>query len=380
MLYYPPHSHLPGLYIHVPFCRSKCPYCGFYSIASEKLIPRWVNALKKEAVYYKNRFGRFDSLYLGGGTPSLLDTGILSDMVEYLFSCFDFMADSEITIEANPSDLSPEKARALRQIGFNRISLGVQSFCDRNLRFLGRTHSARQAQEALTLVKSCGFNNISMDLIYGFDGQSLTDWMGTLSKAVSFGPAHFSCYQLTLEEKTPLFRLKERGLYHPLDDVMESSFFITTSRFLKDNGYTHYEISSFAENDSSISKHNMKYWLHSPYLGLGPSAHSFDGSQQRWWNVSSVRRYCEALEEGASPVSGSECLSDEQLAFERVVLGLRTKDGLDENVIPLNHRSWNLMSELRDSGFIVIDNGRIMPTTKGFLMADYLACALSGPV
>lgn len=365
----------PGLYIHVPFCRSKCPYCGFYSIASASLIPRWVNALKKEVVYYKDRSERFDSLYLGGGTPTWLDTKTLSDIMGHVLCFFDFMPDSEITIEANPSDLSPEKTRALKDMGFNRISLGVQSFCDRTLSFLGRTHSSREAQEAMKDLKASGFHNISLDLIYGFEGQSLTDWIATLDKAISFGPGHLSCYQLTLEEKTPFFRLKDKGLYQPLDEGVEGSFFLTTSKVLEDNGYRHYEISSFAKDDSFLSRHNFKYWRHVPYLGLGPSAHSFDGSR-RWWNVRSVRRYCEAIEGGASPVEGYECLSYEQLAFEKVILGLRTKNGLDEKSISHDHRSLGLISQLRDSGFIVTDNGRIVPTRKGFLMADYLACIL----
>ena len=365
----------PGLYIHVPFCRSKCPYCGFYSIASSSLIPRWVNALKKEVAYYKDRFKGFDSLYLGGGTPTWLDIKTLSDIMEHVLCCFDFMPDSEITIEANPSDLSHEKIMALKDMGFNRISLGVQSFCDRTLSFLGRTHSSREAQVALKDLKASGFHNISLDLIYGFEEQSLKDWITTLDKAISFGPGHLSCYQLTLEEKTPFFRLKDKGLYQPLDEEEEGSFFLTTSQVLEDNGYRHYEISSFAKGDSFLSRHNLKYWRHVPYLGLGPSAHSFDESR-RWWNVRSVRRYCEAIEGDAPPVEGYECLSDEQLAFEKVILGLRTKNGLDEKSILHDHRSLGLISQLRDSGLIVTDNGRIVPTRKGFLMADYLACIL----
>ena len=364
-----------GLYIHVPFCRSKCPYCAFYSIASVSMIPQWVNGLKKEIALYKGLFNRFDTLYLGGGTPTSLDIEILSDIMGHIRSGFDFTDDSEITIEANPSDLTPEKIMALSHMGFNRISLGVQSFNDITLGFLGRTHLVRDVEKSLSYLAESDFENIGMDLIYGFEGQSLEDWIITLKKAITYVPRHLSCYQLTVEEKTPFFRLKEKGLFKPLGQRQEASFFLATSQFLEDKGFVHYEVSSFARDARFFSRHNRKYWQHTPYLGLGPSAHSFYKGR-RWWNVKSVRRYCEALERDVQPVEGYEVLSDEDLALERIVLGLRTRSGVDRQSIPSSYQSNRMLSQLCNSGFLVEDRGRIMPTRKGLMVADYMAYSL----
>ena len=366
----------PGLYVHIPFCSSKCPYCSFFSVASTSLIPRWLEAFKKEVVYYKDLFKRFDSLYLGGGTPTLLEAGTLSSLMDCIRAHFDFDSDSEITIEANPCDLTTEKISSLKDRGFNRISLGVQSFDDRTLSFLGRKHRAEHNEKAFSDLRSSGFENISMDVIYGFEGQSTRDLINTLRKAISFRPEHLSCYQLAIEKKTLFWKLRERGLSLPLSERDESSFFLATSQFLEDNGYIHYEISSFALEDIYRSSHNLKYWEHTPYLGLGPSAHSFHESK-RWWNVRSVRKYCTALEDGRAPVEDSEKLSNGQLEFESIILGLRTRNGFDQKRIADNQQSRDMLSGLQNSGFLNIANGRVAPTRKGFLMADYLATCLS---
>ncbi len=365
----------PGLYVHIPFCRSKCPYCAFFSVPSPSLIPRWTEAFKKEVLWYKGRFNRFDSLYFGGGTPTMLDTGVLAGVMDHIFTHFDFAPDSEITIEANPCDLTPEKIGALQDMGFNRVSLGVQSFDDPTLTFLDRNHTAKQAEKAFSDLRAFGFENISMDLIYGLGGQSKKEWIETLRKATSFQPEHLSCYQLTIEKKTRFGSLMDRGMFEPLSEEEEMDYFLTTAQFLEQCGYIHYEISSFAQDERHYSRHNCKYWQHTPYLGLGPSAHSFSESS-RWWNVRSVRKYCEALEDGYAPVEGSENLSDEQLRFESIVLGLRTRHGFDQKRIPQNHQSGGMLFGLQNAGFLRIDNGRILPTRKGFLVADYLACCL----
>lgn len=362
----------PGLYIHVPFCRSKCPYCAFFSIKSTSLIHRWFKALKREIVHYEDRFNRFDSLYLGGGTPTMLESGMLSDIMDHLCTHLDFDPASENTIEANINDLTTEKIGALKDMGFNRVSLGVQSFNDRTLSFLGRKHTAEDAVRAINDLQSSGFENISIDIIYGFEGQSKKELINTLKKAISFQPQHLSCYQLTIEKKTLFWKLQDKGVFQTLSEEEESSFFLTTSQFLKDNGYIHYEISSFAREDKYFSRQNFKYWQHTPYLGLGPSAHSFHGSN-RWWNVRSVRKYCDALESGRTPVEGSENLSNEQLKFESIILGLRTKNGFDQKMIANNLQSMHMLPVLQSSGFLRVINGRVIPTGKGFLMADYLA-------
>ena len=302
----------------------------------------------------------------------MLESGMLSDIMDHLCTHLDFDPASENTIEANINDLTTEKIGALKDMGFNRVSLGVQSFNDRTLSFLGRKHTAEDAVRAINDLQSSGFENISIDIIYGFEGQSKKELINTLKKAISFQPQHLSCYQLTIEKKTLFWKLQDKGVFQTLSEEEESSFFLTTSQFLKDNGYIHYEISSFAREDKYFSRQNFKYWQHTPYLGLGPSAHSFHGSN-RWWNVRSVRKYCDALESGRTPVEGSENLSNEQLKFESIILGLRTKNGFDQKMIANNLQSMHMLPVLQSSGFLRVINGRVIPTGKGFLMADYLA-------
>jgi oxygen-independent coproporphyrinogen-3 oxidase len=362
---------IPGLYVHVPFCRSKCPYCAFYSIASASLIPRWLNAFTKEISHYKGHFDEFDSLYLGGGTPTFLEVSDLAGMMEQIFTHFDFARDTEITIEANPCDLTREKTKSLRDLGFNRISLGVQSFEDDELSFLGRRHTAMQSKTALMDLRSSGFENIGVDLIYGFEGQSLKGWLKTLKQAVEFKPEHLSCYQLSIEKRTPFARLYKKGMLAPLSEEKQSAFFLTTSKFLEQHGYTHYEISNFAKNDSLVSRHNSKYWHHVPYLGLGPSAHSFKNST-RWWNIRSVRKYCEMLEGGKAPIEGYENLTEEQLRLESISLGVRTREGFYLEDISCDPQSNEKLSGLQESGFLKVENSRVVSTTKGFLVADRL--------
>lgn len=361
----------PGLYIHIPFCRSKCPYCAFYSIASPSLIPRWLQALKQEINYYEGRFDKFDSLYMGGGTPTFLKIRDLAHIMESLFIHFNFAHDTELTLEANPCDLTREKANSLKDLGFTRISLGVQSFEDNALSFLGRRHTAVQSKEALMVLRSAGFENIGLDLIYGFAGQTLESWVKTLKQAIKFKPEHISCYQLAIEKKTLFGRLYEEGILAPPCEESERLFFLTTSHFLKDHGYIHYEISNFAKNDSLVSRHNCKYWHHTPYLGLGPSAHSFQNST-RWWNLRSVKRYCEMLENRKAPIEGHENLTDDQWKLEEVSLGLRTSQGVDLKKITLNPEQKDMLSTLRDSGFFKIIENRLLPSQKGFLVADRL--------
>jgi len=362
----------PGLYIHIPFCRSKCPYCGFYSVASSSLVPRWLDALTKEIILYKDLFKEtFDSLYLGGGTPTTLGLRELNEIMDCLFTCFRFEDDTEITIEANPGDVDNEKIAGLKSIGFNRVNLGVQSFNDDELLFLGRRHGAQEAEQAIACLRGSGFDNIGIDLIYGLKGQSREGWKDNLVKALAFQPEHISCYQLNIEEGTPFLKMKEKGLIEPLEEAMEESLFMTTSEFLEEHGYIHYEISNFARGGSFYSRHNRKYWGHAPYLGLGPSAHSFDGSS-RWWNPRSIRGYCESLERGESPVEGQEKLTEEQKIIETVSLGLRTRWGFDKRTLIDSPELKKVVTGLTESGYIKVDGDMIILTKKGFLMADHL--------
>ena len=361
----------PGLYIHIPFCKTKCPYCGFYSIAFPSLIPRWLDAIKKEVLGYKDRFGCFDTLYFGGGTPTVLEIKDLETIMRQLFSFFSFERDTEITIEANPADLTREKAYDIKTLGCNRVNLGVQSFDNRDLLFLGRNHTAEDSMRALENLRTSGFRNVGMDLMYGFEGQTLKGWMRTLKQALACGPEHLSCYQLTFEKKTLFWKMRDRGELHSISGEKEKDFFLFTSQFLEDNGYVHYEISNFAKETSFYSRHNWKYWAHAPYLGLGPSSHSYHNAT-RWWNVSSIKRYCEALETQKLPVEASEELTQEQLRLESIALGLRTRQGFRLEKTAHDPALHNTLTWLRDSGFLRIMNGKVVPTRKGFLVADHL--------
>jgi oxygen-independent coproporphyrinogen-3 oxidase len=361
----------PGLYLHIPFCRSKCLYCDFYSVASSAAIPAWLDAVKREVLLYKERFHEFDSLYLGGGTPTILGERELAALMECLRKHFTFRPESEITIEANPDDLSRDKLKAIEDLGINRISLGVQSLDDRDLKYLGRSHSAKQALKALDMIRSCGFAEVGVDLMYGLEVQSIPGWRRTIDQVLEFRPEHLSCYQMTLERGTPLWKMKAAGRVRAIGEKLDAAFFVFTSRYLEKHGYRHYEISNFARSRETMCRHNRKYWNHVSYLGLGPSAHSFQ-SGSRWWNVRSIQKYCQLLAEGQAPVEASEALSEEQLDLEALALGLRTSDGIGLHAPGGRSRWGKVLVELQKSHLVTVNDGRIQPTRKGFLVADSL--------
>jgi len=359
-----------GLYLHVPFCRSKCPYCDFYSLANGSLIKDWLDAILSEMGHYREHFGPFDTIYLGGGTPSLLSESQLGALMDALFHHFHMDPRSEITIETNPGDLTAGKVKTLKKMAFNRVNVGVQSFNGGELAFLGRRHGPGDALEALSRLRTAGFDNLGVDLIYGLPGQKMAGWLETLERALSFRPEHVSCYQLTIEKGTPFGRLEEKGNPMSMGENKAREFFEGTSDFLRNRGYVHYEISSFARSPLHVCRHNEKYWHHVPYLGLGPSAHSFlDG--RRWWNIRSVRIYCQVLKSGGSPVAGQETLSREQMNLESVALGLRTLKGFDRAEIRGSVARKNL-GDLEEMGFLRCDETRVIPTREGFLLAEHL--------
>jgi oxygen-independent coproporphyrinogen-3 oxidase len=368
----------PGLYIHIPFCLSKCSYCDFYSLTSISVIPDFLKALFKEMEMYRKRFDVFDTLYIGGGTPSLLIPEQLKEILTRVQKNFHLISDSEITVETNPADLDQSLLESMRQMGINRINIGIQSFDEKVLGFLGRRHSAKQAVSAIEASRKAGFQNIGIDLIYGVPGQNMGSWLDTLKQAVAFSPEHLSCYQLTLGAETPLGVRCQAGEFLMPGEELQYEFFVKTSEFFEDAGYIHYEVSNLARGMQYASRHNQKYWDHSPYLGLGPSAHSFQ-SDRRWWNHRSLNQYLAAINAGNLPVEETEILTMEQLRLEAVYLGLRTKKGINFEDFK-NQYHYDLFAEKREmlnrlleEGFISIQDGRLSPTQAGLAIADSLA-------
>jgi putative oxygen-independent coproporphyrinogen III oxidase len=368
----------PGLYIHIPFCKSKCPYCDFYSVTSTDQIPAFLAALDAEARLYRDQFPGFDSLFLGGGTPSWLSEAHLAELMKNLRRHFAFAPDSEITLEANPDDITPEKLRAFRDLGVNRLSLGVQSFNEAELRWLQRRHTARQTEAGIELIRAAGFDNLGLDLMYGLPGQSLDTWRSTLKTALSFAPEHLSCYQLTVAHATPLGQKVAAGqVLLPIEET-QREFFLLTGQFLEARGYLHYEVANFARQEPQAGglrhyccRHNLKYWTHVPYLGLGPAAHSFQGDR-RWWNVAPVEAYCASLKEGGAPVAGAETLTPAQLRLEALYLGFRTQAGVSLETIRAHPRGEAIVAELTRAGLVRVEGGRVRATPQGLVVADRL--------
>lgn len=363
-----------GLYVHVPFCRTKCIYCDFYSITQIDLVGAWLEALEREARLRETTMAGFDTLYVGGGTPTVLGSEGLTRLFAVLRAHFAFSEDAEITVEANPDDASRDLLTLLKSLGVNRLSFGVQSFDDAELLFLERRHDAAGARAALDAAIGAGFSNIGLDLIYGLPGQTKKRWLASLEEALSFSPAHLSCYQLTLEGKTPLTLLAGSGKVALPGEERERSLFLATSRYLEERGFVHYEVSNFAASEDLPCRHNEKYWTHVPYLGLGPSAHSFDGSR-RWWNHRSLRDYCIALARGEAPVEDSEKLTPDQIGLERCYLGLRTRRGVALADLP--DRSMPMVRQLRKARLVRVRGNRLVPSNRGFLVADSLPVLLS---
>ncbi len=371
----------PGLYIHVPFCKSKCGYCDFYSGTSLDLIPFFLNALLMEMKQYRCSFGAFDTVYIGGGTPSLLKQKELESVFAGVHDHFDISDGSEVTLEANPADLKPDYLRALRDMGVSRLNIGVQSFHQPTLNFLGRRHSVQEAGMAIDRARKAGFENLGLDLIYGVPGMEIDRWIDILMTAIFFEPEHLSCYQLSLSPETPLGKTLHEGGFSLPDEDLSLQFFMKSSEILEAAGYIHYEVSNYARDISLISRHNQKYWDHSPYLGLGPGAHSFL-QNERWWNHQSIMQYASDLERGERPIEGEERLSPEDLMLESLFLGLRTRKGIDlgifreTNNLDLEKEKRETLQRLEDDGFIVIREGHLSPTLRGYAMADSLPLIL----
>lgn len=319
---------MAGLYIHVPFCAKRCLYCDFFSNTEMKYKEPYVTALIRELEIRKDYIGNepLETIYFGGGTPSQLQATDFERIFDAIQRLFDTSGCKEVTLEANPDDMTPEYVTGLRRFPFNRISMGVQSFKAEDLRFLNRRHDREQALRAVELCKENDLANISIDLIYGLPGQTLKEWESNLDVAIRLDIPHISAYHLIYEEGTALYKLKEAGKISPVEEEVSVSLFTSLIDQLTANGYLHYEISNFAR-PGMISRHNSSYWTGKKYLGAGPSAHSYNG-ESRQWNVSSLPAYIRGIESGSPEIEVEE-LDINTRYNDFIITGLRTMWGVN---------------------------------------------------
>jgi oxygen-independent coproporphyrinogen-3 oxidase len=371
-------SRKSGLYIHIPFCRSKCGYCDFYSIEDISLIENFINALLIEIELTASQIevnDHFDTLYIGGGTPSLLSPDQIHDIINTISKYFYLENNCEITMEVNPGTVDQQQLKQLSGLGINRISIGVQSFIEEELQLLERIHTTDESISTITDCRQIGFNNINLDLIFALPGQTLDNWNYTLKQAVSLLPEHLSIYNLTYEKGTPFYESLLAGRLHRLEEEKEIKYFSSAHNLLTDSGYKHYEVSNYARTESYYSRHNYKYWQHVPYLGFGPSAHSFM-ENSRWANIGSLDGYISKLCKDELPRSFKENLKTHQLISEHIFLALRTYQGLSlvyfERLFGINFlkKFVREIQELIDNKLAVIHNDYFKLTEKGMLICD----------
>ncbi len=366
-----------GLYIHIPFCKSKCIYCDFYSLPrAEDRMDRYVSALCRQLAEIAQRTTAHtvDSVYLGGGTPSYLGEKRLRRILKTVKKHYHLSRDAEITLEANPDSAGDWRAlRSLRRAGMNRLSLGVQSADDGLLRTLGRPHTFAQAEEAAAAARRARIRNLSLDLIYGLPGQDLAGWKDTLERAAALEPEHLSCYGLKVEEGTPLWDMQEK-MDLPDDDAQADMYLWTVER-LGALGYEQYEISNFAR-PGRASRHNMKYWTLCEYAGFGPGAHS-DLGDVRYAYLRSLDTYCAGVEAGVSVLESSEHIPPRERDIEYVMLGLRLTQGISRQEFENRYRLpfapiQSVLERFRATGHAALVGGRWRLTPEGFLVSNQI--------
>jgi len=358
-----------GLYIHIPFCKVKCVYCDFYSITKkEDQIPLFTECLLKEIDRYKHYAGKweFNTIFFGGGTPSLLPPQYLEQILQKLHDTFDTSNVKEITLEANPGEAPLQHLKNIRELGVNRLSMGFQSFDDNILKVLGRLHQSDDCFKTFKNARKAGFDNISTDMIFNIPELSTHNWEKDLNRLLELDPEHISAYSLTVEPSTKLFNLvKRKELLMPLEKT-DIEQFLLTEEILSKHGFSHYEISNYAKKGME-SKHNLHYWNLSPYLSFGPSAHSYD-LKKRWWNVRSLEKYIGSLSNNKLPIEDNEILSRMDNYNEIILNGLRLSNGINLSDLTdygdlinklhldkINHK-WDCLS-VSDNSIKLIDNG-----------------------
>lgn len=364
---------MAGIYIHIPFCKSRCIYCGFYSTTEQSLRNRYIGSLVEEMAERTDYLHGepVGSIYIGGGTPSLLSADELSLLVRSLKEHFKITDDVEFTIECNPDDLSLDYASWIANLGINRVSMGAQTFCDFRLRQICRRHTSRQVVEAVDNLKKAGIGNISVDLMYGFPGETIAEWQDDIGRALSLDVAHISAYGLMIEEGTPLATMVSNGEMAPADEETYRSMYYALLDRLEEAGYEHYEVSNFARSGCR-SRHNSGYWHSMRYIGLGAAAHSYDGNS-RQWNVSDLHRYIDG-----DRVGGGEQLSPGDKYDDMVMLRLRTSEGIDLQEIDAGYRDYFIRNVERfvDSGDVEVSGSRYRIARRSIYIGDYVTAEL----
>lgn len=376
---------MSGIYIHIPFCERKCVYCDFYSIENTDQIDLFVNSILREIQIFKgeSEFIKgtcFDTIYFGGGTPSLLKVSQFERILNALYENFSISENPEITIEANPGTVDKEKLSEFKLVGINRLSLGVQSFFDDDLKFLGRIHTSKDAIRCVEFAFESGFENVNVDLIFGLPGQDLERWKKNLFTTINLQVPHISAYNLIVEKGTALYELVRNGKVKLPSDDEQAGLYETTMELLESAGYIHYEVSNYARSGFEC-KHNLKYWGHENYIGFGPSAHSF-WDNKRWWNVANLGKYINAIIQGKLPIASFEILSDEKMIEEFIYLGLRST-GINlkkfKEKFAFDFVDGEIMEELiemQKNGYVEVNDFKVSLTRRGFLVCDEIAVNL----
>jgi oxygen-independent coproporphyrinogen-3 oxidase len=374
------HLYMSGIYIHIPFCKQACHYCDFHFSTSMKRKEEMVLALAKEIQMRKNEFENdtIETIYFGGGTPSVLTSDEINFLIDSVYENYEVVKNPEITLEANPDDLSGERILELSKSKINRLSIGIQSFFEDDLQLMNRAHNSTEAQKCLEEATKY-FDNISLDLIYGVPGMSNEKWKQNIEKALSFGVPHISSYALTVEPKTAMSKMIQTGkMEAPKDDVAQEHFMILVET-LESKGFIHYELSNFGK-DNYFSKNNSAYWLGKKYMGIGPSAHSYNGIS-RSWNVSNNIIYLKAIQEEKLP-NELETLSEADRYNEYIMTGLRTIWGVSLERIKTEFGQLYLdylhkqAQKFIDDDLLFIENGVLKPTKKGKFLTDGIASDL----
>ncbi len=365
-----------GLYIHVPFCEHKCIYCDFYSIITTGKVRDYIDALKREITYYQPLYSEsrfFSSIFFGGGTPSILAPDLIAEIIGALYQSYTISGDAEITMETNPGTVDESKLRAFKLAGINRVSVGIQSFNDADLKFLTRVHDSQTAINTIHTLRECGFENINLDLIFNLPGQTLEAWTKNLEEAVKLPVQHISAYSLILERGTILYKMQVEKKVVISDDDFDAELYRETISFLSDNGFEQYEVSNFAKPGYQC-RHNNHYWQYRDYLSFGTSAHSFMNGK-RWWNNSALTFYLRSMKNTGHARSGEEIITPDEMHDEYIMLALRNS-GIDTNdYISKFGSGWLIAKQpefdkLLSAGFMKNTEGRLQMTASGYAVCD----------